>query len=357
MSVYKDKKRGTYYCQFNYKNNLGETKRVTKRGFDTKREAVQWEREFMLRQSGSTDMLFEEFAERYEEEIAVRIKESTYYMKVKIIDSKIIPYFSGKRLIDITTADVMLWQNKLLQYRDPETGKSYSSSYLKTVHNQLSAMLNHAVRYYNLPQNPARIVGNMGNDKSIRINYWTREEYEKFAEVMRDKAFSYYAFEVLYWTGIRLGEMLALTPGDIDFENGTISVTKTYHRFNGKDIITDPKTPKSVRTVRMPEFLTEELMDYLELCYKPKPDERLFPVSKDYIEAELRRGIKKANLKKIRVHDLRHSHVSLLINMGYSAVAIADRCGHESIHVTYRYSHMFPSVQVDMVDKLNEFRM
>lgn len=356
MPVYKDTKRGTYYVQYNYKNSFGETKRVTKRGFATKREAIQWERESILAQKGSMDMLFSDFAKKYEEEIAVRIKESTYEVKVQIIETKLLPYFGAKRLIDLTTTDVMQWQNELMRQTNPRTGKPYSRSYLKTVHNQLNAMLNYAVRFYKLPENVAHIVGNMGTEKDIRMSFWTQDEYERFADVMRDKAISYYAFETLYWTGMRLGEMLALTAEDIDFEKSTISITKTYHKSHGRDIITDPKTPKSVRTIKIPDFLTEELLDYLELCYKPEPNARLFPVSKGYIEAEMKRGIKTANLKKIRVHDLRHSHVSLLINMGYSAVAIAERCGHESVHVTYRYSHMFPSIQAEMVDKLNELR-
>ena len=121
-------------------------------------------------------------------------------------------------------------------------------------------------------------------------------------------------------------------------------------------ISSSPKTKKSIRTITIPEFLAEELKDYMRFFPGIGEDERLFNVSKGYVEHEMIRGCKEAGLEKIRVHDLRHSHVSLLIHMGYSAVAIAQRTGHESIDITYRYAHMFPSVQNDMANKLNEMR-
>ena len=164
---------------------------------------------------------------------------------------------------------------------------------------------------------------------------------------------AYYAFQTLYWCGIREGELLALLPGDLDFEKGTLSVSKTFQHLKGRDIITEPKTPKSNRDVRMPEFLVQELQDYIRMQYDLSPADRLFPLSKSYLYRVMARGSKEAGVPKIRIHDLRHSHVSLLIDMGYSAVAIADRMGHESIDITYRYAHMFPTVQTDMANKLN----
>ena len=168
-----------------------------------------------------------------------------------------------------------------------------------------------------------------------------------------DKPQSYYAFEVLYWCGIREGELLALTAADFDLEKGLLSITKSYQRLKGRDIITDPKTPKSVRVIQMPQFLTEEVRDYFKSIYKLQPHDRIFPLTKSYLHHEMDRGSKIAGVKRIRIHDLRHSHVSLLIEMGFSALAIADRVGHESIDITYRYAHLFPTRQQEMADKLN----
>ena len=137
--------------------------------------------------------------------------------------------------------------------------------------------------------------------------FWTKEEYLKFADAMMDKPLSYYAFEMLYWCGIREGELLALTPTDFDFEAGTVSISKSYQRLKGKDVITTPKTKKSNRVIKMPKFLCGEMEDYLKMFYSAGADERIFPVSKHYLHHEMDRGAKAAGVKRIRIHDLRHS--------------------------------------------------
>ena len=170
---------------------------------------------------------------------------------------------------------------------------------------------------------------------------------------MMDKPISYYAFQMLYWTGIREGELLALTPADFDFEKGTVKISKTYQRIKGEDMITSPKTEKSNRTIQLPKFLCDEMQDYLKMLYDMGLEDRVFPITKSYLHREMDRGSKAAGVKRIRIHDLRHSHISLLIDMGFSAVAIADRVGHESIEITYRYAHLFPSKQKEMAIKLD----
>jgi integrase len=117
-------------------------------------------------------------------------------------------------------------------------------------------------------------------------------------------------------------------------------------------VVTEPKTPKSNRTISMPDFLCHEIQDYIKSLYGCKPTERIFPITKSYLHHEMDRGSKEQGVKRIRVHDIRHSHVSLLIDMGFSAVAIADRVGHESIDITYRYAHLFPSKQTEIANKL-----
>ena len=251
---------------------------------------------------------------------------------------------------------MIAWQNELLAHRD-EQKKPYSAVYLKTMHNQLSAIFNHAVRFYGLRNNPAAQAGNMGAEQRKEMLFWTKEEYQKFAEAMMDKPASFYAFEMLYWCGIREGEMLPLTPADFDFEAGTVRINKSYQRLHGEDVITTPKTKKSNRTIKMPQFLCDEMQDYLKMLYDLKKKDRIFTITKSYLHHEMDRGAKEAGVKRIRIHDLRHSHISLLIDMGFSAVAIADRVGHESIEITYLYAHLFPSKQTEMADKLDLQRM
>ena len=256
------------------------------------------------------------------------------------------------KINEIATKDVRAWQNEMLAYRNEEN-KPYSSSYLKTLHNQLSAIFNYAVRFYDLRSNPAAKAGNMGSEERKEMLFWTKEEYQKFSEVMMDKPISYYAFQMLYWTGIREGELLALTPADFDFEKGTVKISKTYQRIKGEDMITSPKTKKSNRTVQMPDFLCTEMQEFFDMQYGLKRKDRIFNITKSYLHHEMDRGSKAAGVKRIRIHDLRHSHISLLIDMGFSAVAIADRVGHESIEITYRYAHLFPSKQKEMAVKLD----
>jgi integrase len=103
----------------------------------------------------------------------------------------------------------------------------------------------------------------------------------------------------------------------------------------------------------MPDFLNKEIQEYIKMIYGIGENDRIFDFTKSFLHHEMKRGSAAAGVKKLSLHQLRHSHVSLLISMGFTAVAIAKRVGHESIDITYRYAHMFPSEQTEMADKLN----
>ena len=352
MAVYKEEKTNTWRVIYRYTDWTGERKQSQKRGFKTKREALAWEREQLNKATADLDMTFASFVEQYTAAMKTRIKENTWATKDHIIRTKLLPYFGKLKICNITAQQIITWQNEMLDHKD-ESGKKYSPVYLRSVNSQLSAIFNHAVRYYNLRENPCKKAGSMGKKKNREMLFWTKEEYLKFAEVMMDKPLSFYAFEMLYWCGIREGELLALTPADFDFEKCTVSITKSYQRLNGQDLITTPKTEKSNRIIKMPQFLADEMQDYLKQLYGIEPNDRMFTVTKSYLHREMDRGAKEAGVKRIRIHDIRHSAVSLLIDMGFSATAIADRVGHESIDITYNYAHLFPSKQTEMAEKLN----
>lgn len=352
MAVYKEEKTNTWRVIYRYTDWTGERKQSQKRGFKTKREALAWEREQLNKATADLDMTFASFVEQYTADMKTRIKENTWATKDHIIRTKLLPYFGKLKMCNITAQQIITWQNEMLDHKD-EHGEKYSPVYLRSVNSQLSAIFNHAVRYYNLRENPCKKAGSMGKKKNREMLFWTKEEYLKFAEVMMDKPLSFYAFEMLYWCGIREGELLALTPADFDFEKCTVSITKSYQRLNGQDLITTPKTEKSNRIIKMPQFLADEMQDYLKQLYGIEPNDRMFTVTKSYLHREMDRGAKEAGVKRIRIHDIRHSAVSLLIDMGFSATAIADRVGHESIDITYNYAHLFPSKQTEMAEKLN----
>lgn len=355
MSVYKEPGTNTWRAVYRYTDWTGKRRQTQKRGFDTRREALAWEAEQLRKKDAELDMSFSSFVQLYEADKKPRLKRNTWESKEHIIRTKILPYFAKKKISEISAKDIMAWHSMLLNARD-EKGRTYSPSYLRSVHSQLSAIFNHAVKYYELKNNPAAKVGSIGSKETKEMQIWTKEEYLKFAEEIMDKPRSYYAFEMLYWCGIREGELLALTPADFDFEKETVSINKSYQRLGQEDVITSPKTKKSNRTIKMPRFLCEEMQDYLKMLYKVGQNDRIFDFTKRYLHHEMERGAKAAGVKQIRVHDLRHSHVSLLIDMGFSAVAIADRVGHESIEITYHYAHLFPSKQTEMANKLEEER-
>ena len=351
MRAEKDKKTGKWLIQYRYTDWQGKRRKSTKRGFATKREAEEWLRNFLITQNADFDMKFEEFWKMYCADMETRLREHTMRTKKYIVELKILPYFGKKRVNDITAADIRQWQNELIK-------KGYSPTYLKTINNQLSAIFNYAVRYYDLKSNPCAKAGSMGKSKAEEMDFWTGEEFRKFIDSVMNKRLSYMAFMTLYWTEMRLGELLALTPKDVDLEKRTISITKSYQRLGRKDVITSPKTPKSKRVITIPEFLAADIKDYMDSLYDLREDDRLFPITKYYLEHEMQRGIKESGVKRIRLHDLRHSHASLLIELGFSPLEIANRLGHEKVETTLNtYAHLYPNKQTKLADRLDsEYR-
>ncbi len=194
----------------------------------------------------------------------------------------------------------------------------------------------------------------MGKKKADEMLFWTKTEFDTFIESVKDKLPSYTIFMTMYYTGIREGELLALTPTDIDFTNKTVTINKSYQRLNNEDIITSPKTPKSNRVIPIPDGLCACLKEYMSHCYELQPGDRLFPYTKFYLYHEMERGCKLSGVKRIRVHDIRHSHASLLVEMGFSPLLIAERLGHEKVQTTMdTYSHLYPNKQLEVARQLD----
>lgn len=351
MKAEKNPHTGKWFIQYRYTDWQGNRKKSTKRGFKTKREAEEWLRNFLLMQQADFNMHFEDFLKLYYNDMETRLRENTMRTKKYIINLKVLPYFGKLQMNEIKPPDIRKWQNALIR-------QGYSETYLKTVNNQLNAVFNYAVKYYDLKGNPCSKAGSMGKSNAEEMQFWTKQEFSQFVDSIMNKHQSYMAFMILYWTGMRIGELLALTVKDIDFERQTIIISKSYQRINGKDIITAPKTPKSKRVITIPKFLAIDLQGYIESLYGVQKDDRLFPVTKYYLEHEMQRGIKASGVKRIRLHDLRHSHASLLIEMGFSPLEVAERLGHEKIETTLNtYAHLYPNKQERMADKLDtEYR-
>lgn len=352
MPAYKDEKTGKWFAKFYYTNWQGIKKQKWKRGFATKKEALGFERDFLEKQSANPDMTFQNLYEIYMEDMAARLKQSTLLTKKTVLQTHILPFFGNKPINEIKASDVRRCQAKLMS-----SPNNYSQTYLKKINTELNSSINYAKRFYDLNTNPCGKAGTIGKAKAEEMNYWTYNEYIAFCEGVKDKPLSYICFEVLYWTGMREGELLALSPADIDLDNKTISINRTYQRIEGKDVFTSPKTRKSKRKIPIPDFLCQELSDYIQSRYMLDTDERLFPVTKSYLSHEMIRGCKNTGVKKIRIHDIRHSHASLLINQGCDALMLADRLGHEKVSTTLNtYSHLFPHKQQELVHSLESLQ-
>lgn len=350
MPVYKDEIRKTWYASFYYVDWNGTRKKKKKEGFKKQSEAKEFEREFIKKQGGGSDMVFASLVELYKEDSKSRLRATTYENKCYIINSKILPTFKDTPLNAITPAMIRKWQNELMK-----PGQNYSPTYLKTINNQISAILNFSVRYYGLSSNPVVKCGSMGKKNAESMKFWTLDVFKNFIDYYKNNLRYFTVFNTFFYTGVRSGEFLALTLDDFDFTNNVLHITKSYARVARKDIIGDPKTPKSKRDITIPKFLCKIIQDYANALVDYKSNERLFCFTKHTLQKELKHGCDYTGVAKIRVHDLRHSHASLLIEMGFSPILVSERLGHDNIETTLQtYSHLYPNKHSAVAEKLDQ---
>ena len=212
------------------------------------KEAQQYEAEFKRKAAADMDMQLDSFVEVYFEDKKKELKENSQKNKKHMIEAHIIPYFGNRKMNEVTPADVIQWQNIIQE-------KKYSKTYERMIQNQLTALFNHAQKIYNLSNNPCKKVKKIGKSDADSMEFWTKQEYDKFIVTLEPGTENYLMAEILFWTGIREGELLALTPMDFDFENNLLRINKTYNRINGQDVITSPKTETSNRIINIPDFL------------------------------------------------------------------------------------------------------
>lgn len=343
MPAYYDEKTKSWFCKFYYTDYTGVKKQKKKRGFKLQREAKEWERNFLERLQGTPDMTFQALYDIYMEDMSHRLREDTVSGNEHIFRNHILPYLGEKPVNSITPADIRAWQNQIIK-------KDYSEGYLLRIHRALVTALNFAVKYYNLPSNPCNKAGSMGK-RTKSINFWTLDQYNSFMEHVTDIR-ARTAFQLLFYSGIRCGELLALTLGDCGFQENTISITKTFSQK--RKASGPPKSDNGARCVSMPEAIMKELQAYTGRIYGIQPTDRIFTFTRNLIRGNIERCSKKAGIPRIRIHDLRHSHVSLLIEMGYSPYLIAERIGDTVQMVIETYGHLYPSKHAEVADRLNQ---
>lgn len=346
MTVYKDEQRGTWYFITRVELPNGEKKQVKRRGFKTEKSALlaeaKLEREYESMEYEEEYITFKQVAEEYKEWYKKRRKLSSYTKISSIIDVHLIPRFGKRKLKSIRPRDVTKYQDDIID-------EKYAPSHIKKIHTTLSAVFNFAIKQEYTKENPAMIAGNVELEEEKHVNFWTLDEFKTFIKHV-DNPLHHAFFMTLYYSGARKGELLALTWSDIDFDNNTININKTEYNRQ----VTTTKTKSSTRIVLMPSHVMG-ILKKLENRAKPKKTYVVFgefnnSISTTTLDRAYDRYIKASGVKRIRLHDFRHSHASYLINKGYVISMIAARLGHGDVATTLNtYGHLYPSTEKEAV--------
>lgn len=319
-------------------------------------EGRQAEADFLNSIKTDIDITFSNLVKSYTENRAARIEATTIATKGHMIRTKILPYFGNMPISKITTATVMKWQTELINYKNPKTGEPYSQTYLRQIHNQLSTIFNYAIKYYGLTKNPAQLCGSMGKQNAEKFDFWTYEEFEKFIEAAKEDTAAYTIFSLFFFSGMREGELLALTLNDFDFGKNTVSICKSLAVIKGVKTVKKTKTPKSNRVIAIPEQIMSMVKEYASHIYGYEPTQQLFQSDKTTLHRTMQKYCDISGVRKIKIHELRHSHASHLIELGISPLTISERLGHEDIKTTLNtYSHLYPNKQNEVADLLTEY--
>ena len=391
MSEYKSKvnsydtpKGLKWRVEYAYKTPDGVYHRSCKRGFESEKSAEIWEKRELYRlidekekekppvpatiphpvlpkknkkkKLSIEDMLFSELVEKYMKHSEIRKKETTCGTKESIINSKILPYFKDELVAEISVEDIEDWQDIILEATTKQ-GNPYSQTYIRTIRSQFTAIMNYAVNKLGLPFNPLDRADMIGEKDGNERAFWTLDHYKEFRNVIAEKPQYFYAFEVLFWTGMRMGEMLALKPNDFDFANLTIRVDETYTKFKGRNLITAPKTKNSKRIIHIPQSLAEELKEYMDSIYGLGHDDRIFSVTKSGLHREIDRGVEVCCIPDICVHGLRHSFSSMAQSEEVNAteIVVSTILGHSKKKtMTARYSHAYEKDLIAVAGRLNK---
>lgn len=356
MVVYKDEKTGKWF--FITRITLPNGKRVQRKrkNFERKKDALLAEQEFInAQQKMQQDFTFSELAHKYMQYSIGRKKESSIYNQNHLITTILIPYFKDTSVNKITPDFIAQFYS--------ETYLKYSNSYMNNIKRHLSAILNHAVNFYGLERNVAKIVSLPKKDERKKLKYWTVEEFNNFIENV-DNVVYRGLFLLLFWTGLRKGEALALKYKHIDFTNNLLQVTDNW---NGSTITTVKNTP-SERSIMVPNHVIDALKDVKQrnkdYFGELRQSDFIFsyhsirkPMSPANVNKQLKDYTKLSDNEPITVHNFRHSHASLLINNNVSLYTVSRHLGHSDIQTTANiYGHLYPNTESEIQAILNDLQ-
>lgn len=301
---------------------------------------------------------FEKAVEEYLKFVKLKRKQTSYRNISNRINNHILPYFKNKNIYEFTTFDYLNWQSII-------NDKGFKFRYKQTLHRCFVTFLNYCIDFYDLKINVASKVGNFNNDDiEDSGNIWTIEEFNNFINVVDDPIYKT-LFDLLFFTGLREGEALALTFNDIQEDKIIINKTTTRFFENNKRIITKPKTKSSIRTIVIDKKLSEEIF-FLKKYYKSNYNNYndnfyIFGGNKTIPPTTLTRNKNKyceiAKVKKIKIHEFRHSHACLLFQNNVPIDEISYRLGHSKISITTdTYLRFIPKNEKRVLQTLNSIR-
>lgn len=340
MPVYKDEKRGTWFISFQRKDPItGQSKTTKKRGFKTKREAVAAEKEMLLADEKNTSATFAEIVTIWEDASQasplVRQKHREHF-------EKRFPYYHDP-IESISKAILSRWRGDLaMDDKYSTTTKNLTISYVKGV-------FRFAHEIYDLPDTAVFLKRLKSTDEEAMQEFevWTVQEFNQFIAKVEHSVYNAY-FNFLYWTGCRRGEAIALQKREVKDHEAIIKYSQRTQSDGLK-----PTKKRNVRTVRLDDKLWEQIKPLLDTegdyVFGGKTG-----LSPNAIDNVFQKAIAESGVKKIRLHDLRHSHATWLINNGVNIVAVSKRLGHKDISTTLNtYTHLLESTDNGMMEKIN----
>lgn len=370
MAVSKNKKTGKWEAWVSYKDFTGKYKNKHLTGFNRKKDAeiaaALWKEK---NENDNPDTLrFEILYDKYLEYKKTVNKASSIVSTDNKVAKHIMPYFSKRKVQDITVHDIRAWQNEM-RSKTKDGHVKYSIKYLQSLHTILSSILDYGQKYHNITNNVAKLAGNFVDNSSLikEMDFFTYDEWKKFEDAFADDDFEYKCFfQFLYWTGCRRGEVQALTWNDFNADLNYVTIKKTLsNKVTGMGYqITAPKTKSSNRRISIPSALKEALEHKLDHDMNIDGFSRscfVFGVSSPLSDETIRRKkneyCKLANVKQIRIHDFRHSHASFLFSHNIDVAVISRRLGHSNIGTTMStYIHMLPDKEDMALKILNEYK-
>lgn len=368
--VKKDGKQ-KYRVRVNFTDTLGKNRQIERTAYGSD-EAKQLELELTHSFKKSTPAQRMTILELYNQYITAKtheLRETSLKKTQGILTRHILTYLSDVKLDKLTSPVLQNWKQDIEKL-------DLSITMRKNIYKEFRAMLNFGVKLDFLPQNPLLKVGNFKAplDEHKEMLFYTPDEFQKYITVARELAENasdniqqwnfYVFFNLAFFTGMRKGEIYALTWNDI--KDNEIHITKSLsQKLKGADRITPPKNKSSVRVIQIPKPLQSVLSEHYTRCKAMNgfTDEYFIcggtlPIRDTTVDKSNRRFAKLADVKHIRVHDFRHSHASLLANNGINIQEIARRLGHSDIKTTLQtYSHLYPKESERALKVLNSIKI